>query len=346
MTSWQISESGTSVSLNDKGEGEVTFTVTNNGTAQDRVVLTVTPLDGAADSWFTIDEPQRAVPAGQSVVYKVGVEVDAGTAAGTYALQGVAYSADTDPSESSVTSKRVEVIVPETEKPKPMPKWPFIVAAVIALLVIIVIIFLVTRDGGLKNEEKPSISGTPEVLQTLTAKPGQWSEDDVEFAFQWLRCDADDDEDCDDIEGAITDSYAPGNDDVGKRIRVEVTAKKDDDEATAQSEPTDPVEPAAAVTFPVPGVVTLPQSQATALISQHFQVVVLTAGATTTNCDPPVGSQNPAPNTLLTQGEQVQIAVPPVNIFICGRFPGPIIFAQPEPLFFPEELFNDEAPNS
>jgi hypothetical protein len=55
MTSWQISESGTSVSLNDKGEGEVTFTVTNNGTAQDRVVLTVTPFDGAADSWFTID---------------------------------------------------------------------------------------------------------------------------------------------------------------------------------------------------------------------------------------------------------------------------------------------------
>jgi hypothetical protein len=348
MTSWQISESGTSVSLNDKGEGEVTFTVTNNGTAQDRVVLTVTPFDGAADSWFTIDEPQRAVPAGQSVVYEVAVKVEAGTAAGTYALQGVAYSADTDPSESSVTSKRVELIVPEQEKPKPMPKWPFIVAAVIALLVIIVIIFLVTRDGGLENEELPTISGTPAVLQTLTADPGQWSEDGVEFAFQWLRCDADDEDDCEDIEGAVTNSFAPGNDDVDSRIRVDVTARKTDgdEEATARSEPTDPVQPAAPVQFPVPFVVNLSQSAATASISQHFQVVVLTAGATTTNCDPPVQSQNPPANTQLTQGEQVQIAVQPINIFACGFFPGPIIFAQPEQLFFPEELFNAQAPDS
>jgi hypothetical protein len=349
MTSWQISESGTSVSLNDKGEGEVTFTVTNNGTAQDRVVLTVTPLDGAADDWFTIDEPQRAVPAGQSVVYKVAIKVKDDTAAGTYALQGVAYSADTDPSESSVTSKRVEIVVIEREPPKPFPKWPFIVAAVVlALIVIGIIIFLLTRDGGFKNEDPPTISGTPEVLQTLTADPGKFSEEnDVEFAFQWLRCDADNEDDCDDIEGATTNTFAPGNDDVGKRIRVEVTAKNaDDDEATAQSEPTDPVEPAAAVQFPVPNVFGLSQSAATAAISQHFQVVVLTAGSFTGNCDPPVSSQNPGANTLLTQGEQVTIAVTPISIFQCGFFPGPIIFAQPEPLFFPEELFNDQAPNS
>ncbi len=262
-------------------------------------------------------------------------------------MQGVAYSADTDPSESSVTSKRVEVVVPPPPAKKPMPKWPFIVAAVIALLVIIVIIFLVTRGGGgLENKEPPSISGTPEVLQTLTANPGQWSKDDVDFQFQWLRCDADNDDQCDDIEGAITESFAPGNDDVGKRLRVEVTASKDSDEATARSQPTDPVQPAAPVQFPVPAVVGLTQSQAVAAISQHFQVVVLTAGPTSNVCDPPVGSQNPGPNILLTQGEQVQIATPPINIFLCGFFPGPIIFAQPEQLLFPQNLFPDQAPNS
>src|SRR5262245_30656165 len=345
MTSWQISESGTSVSLNQQGEGEVTFTVTNAGTAQDRAVLTVTPLDGASDDWFTIDEPQRAVPAGQSVVYKVGVKTEKGTAAGTYAMQGVAYSADTDPSESSVTSKRVEIVVPATEKPKPTPRWPFIVAAVIALLVIGIIIFLVTRDGGgLKNETAPSITGTPEVLQTLTANPGKWSEDGVEFGFQWLRCDADDDDTCTDIEGAVSTDYAPGNDDVGKRIRVDVTANKDDAKATARSDSTDPVQAAAAVKFPVPGVVNQPLSAATAAISQHFQVVVLRAGATVNTCDPLVGSQDPAPNTQLTQGEKVTIAVPPVPIF-CG-FSGPVILAQPEKHLFPEELFNDQSPNS
>lgn len=147
MTSWQISESGTAVSLTG-GKGELTFTVTNAGTAQDRVMLTITPLDGASEDWFTVEEPQRAVAPRASVVYEVGVAVPPGTAAGTHALQGVAYSADSDPGESSVTSKRVGLVVAPPELTPPTPKWPFVVAALVALLVVVVIVFLLTGDGG------------------------------------------------------------------------------------------------------------------------------------------------------------------------------------------------------
>ena len=71
MTTWQIGESTTELTLDGSGRGEVTFTVTNTGAAQDRAVLTVTPLDGAADDWFTVEEPQRAVAPGASVEYPV-----------------------------------------------------------------------------------------------------------------------------------------------------------------------------------------------------------------------------------------------------------------------------------
>jgi hypothetical protein len=150
MSNWQISESGTSVPLTD-GNGEVSFTVTNGGPAPDRAVLTIIPLDGAAEEWFTVDRPQRQVQPGASAVFEVAVAVPLGTATGTYALQGVAYSADSDPSESSVTSKRVTLEVAPSVAPKRPMRWPYIVAAVIALLVILVIVFLVTRgddDGG------------------------------------------------------------------------------------------------------------------------------------------------------------------------------------------------------
>jgi hypothetical protein len=145
MSNWQISESGTSVPLTS-GEGEVTFTVTNGGPATDRVVLTITPLDGAVEEWFTVERPQRQVEPGGSAVFEVAVAVPLGTATGTYALQGVAYSADSDPSESSVTSKRITLQVAPSVAPKRPMRWPYVVAAVIVLLVILVIVFLVTRD--------------------------------------------------------------------------------------------------------------------------------------------------------------------------------------------------------
>jgi hypothetical protein len=143
MTNWQVSESGTTVGLDEAGRGTATITVTNPGPDEDRVVLTVSPLEGAARGWFTVEEPQRLVGGGDSVVFQVRVDVPAGTAEGTYAFQAVAYSADRDPGETSATSRRMTFEV--APSPAPFPWW---IPAVLALLAIAgVLAWLLTRDG-------------------------------------------------------------------------------------------------------------------------------------------------------------------------------------------------------
>ena len=140
MSRWQIGESGPSVTLDGRGRGEVTFTVTNVGSAQDRSMLTVTPLDGAAAGWFQVEEPQRLVAPGASVVYPVEIAVPPAVPAGTYGLQAVAYSADTDPSRSSVTSKRISVALTRAARPTRPPRWLWILIAVVVLLVIVAVL--------------------------------------------------------------------------------------------------------------------------------------------------------------------------------------------------------------
>ncbi len=73
------------------------------------------------------------------------------------------------------------------------------------------------------NIASPSISGTPQTGQTLTASAGSWSEAPTSYAYQWQRCGAGGGE-CTAISGANTPSYAPGSSDVGSTLRVAVTA--------------------------------------------------------------------------------------------------------------------------
>jgi len=268
MTTWQIGESGTTVALDGAGRGELTFTVTNAGTAQDRAVLTITPLDGAADGWFTVPEPQRPVGPGASVLYPVGVTVPPTTAAGTYGLQGVAYSADHDPGESSATSKRVSLTVGEPAPRKGVPTWIFLVIAAVVLLVIAVIAFLLTRGGDgppeetveeLRSTAEPAISGTADLGETVTADEGEWSVDRDETAFQWVRCQGSP-ELCTPIPGATTADHAVTGDDVDHSLRVEVTATAGDDDVTARSAPTSVV--------PSLSPTTLPQISGTAQVGQ------------------------------------------------------------------------------
>lgn len=149
MANWQIGESGTTITLDEQGRGEVTFTVTNTADRQDRAVLTVTPLDGAAESWFVVEEPQRAIAPGGSAVYRVAVTVPPGTPPAVYGCQAVAYSADRDPGESSVTSKRVALEVRRTEPaPQPaLPWWIFVVVGAVVLVVGLVVWRIVASDG-------------------------------------------------------------------------------------------------------------------------------------------------------------------------------------------------------
>jgi hypothetical protein len=69
----------------------------------------------------------------------------------------------------------------------------------------------------------PSITGTPQQGQTLTAAPGTWSAADATFAYQWQKCDAAG-ANCADIAGQTAQTYAVQPTDVGATLRVNVTA--------------------------------------------------------------------------------------------------------------------------
>jgi len=75
------------------------------------------------------------------------------------------------------------------------------------------------------NTTKPAISGTAQVGQTLTASQGSWTSDTTAtFTYQWLACDAQGNN-CANIVNATNQTYAVQSGDVGKKIRVTVTAK-------------------------------------------------------------------------------------------------------------------------
>jgi len=77
------------------------------------------------------------------------------------------------------------------------------------------------------NVDRPSISGTVGVGNRLTADRGQWvGEQPITYRFQWLRCNSTGD-DCSEIAGANDTGYVVADGDVGRTLRVRVTATND-----------------------------------------------------------------------------------------------------------------------
>jgi hypothetical protein len=87
-----------------------------------------------------------------------------------------------------------------------------------------------------RNTAAPSISGTPQVGQTLTANPGSWTQAPSSYSFQWLRCDATGNN-CGAIGNATARTYVAAADDVNGTLRVRVVARNSQGSDTATSGP-------------------------------------------------------------------------------------------------------------
>jgi hypothetical protein len=88
------------------------------------------------------------------------------------------------------------------------------------------------------NNTPPTIAGSTEQGQTLSAEIGSWSGAQPQsYSYQWQRCDSDGNN-CASVFGAIASTYTLGLTDVGSTFRIAVTATNVDGTATANSAPT------------------------------------------------------------------------------------------------------------
>ncbi len=100
--------------------------------------------------------------------------------------------------------------------------------------------------GALANTVPPSVAGTPEVGQTLTATNGSWSATGtLSYTYQWQSCDRFG-QGCANIEGATGASYAPVSEDAGHTLRVQVTASVEEHSRSRASSVTQPMATAGA----------------------------------------------------------------------------------------------------
>lgn len=119
--------------------------------------------------------------------------------------------------------------------------WPVGLAALVAAAAALLLApgSVIARSAAAPSSSSPpSISGTAVKGETLTATSGSWAgTTPISFAFRWLRCD-ENGASCAEITGATGTTYVVATDDVGKRLRVRVTASNADGSAVALSDAT------------------------------------------------------------------------------------------------------------
>jgi hypothetical protein len=132
-------------------------------------------------------------------------------------------------------------------KENPMRKHKIGLTRLVPLAVMIVAcgvagtVALARSAAAPQNTALPQISGTAKEGNMLTASNGTWSNTPTSFAYQWRRC-ASDGRACGDITGATNQPYPVVAADVGRTLRVVVTASNADGKDSATSAATDVVD--------------------------------------------------------------------------------------------------------
>ncbi len=170
----------------------------------------------------------------------------------------------------------------------------------------------------------PTITGTPQVGQVLTAQPGTWKGSPTAFAYQWRRCDAAG-VTCAAITGAGTTTYTVTPGDIGALLSLVVTATGKGGSRSAISSATALV---TAVPLPVPvvGSATADPTQAGAVsavdgsATAGWQPGAFTQSATVTLA--PSASRLALPGTSLSLGVSVPSPIPwPIDVQYAAAAP-------------------------
>jgi hypothetical protein len=123
------------------------------------------------------------------------------------------------------------------------------------------------------DKTPPSISGSAQVANVLTASTGTWQGKALKFAYQWLRCDAVG-ASCSAISGATGSSKMLSSADIASTLRVIVTASNKNGSTAATSAQTAAVASAASPPPPPP-----PPSTTTAVAPVETSLPVVSGTA-------------------------------------------------------------------
>lgn len=162
MSTLTVTLAATSIPVSD-GQAATTVSVTNNGSAGERVTVGVFPA--AADAgpgsppvaeWVSVERATRDIGAGMTEQFLVRATTPPTLPAGTHRIRLIAYSATQAPEENAGQARELEIVVPAAPaKPVPakrIPWWVWAVAAGLVLAVVAVAVVL-TRE--------PSPTATP-----------------------------------------------------------------------------------------------------------------------------------------------------------------------------------------
>jgi hypothetical protein len=121
-------------------------------------------------------------------------------------------------------------------------RWPAAIVIAVSALAIGAVLATpregrATRATAPVNIGTPTISGTPQELQTLSADHGTWSNSPTSYAYAWSRCDKNGGT-CAAIAGATSATYPLVQADVGSTLRATVTATNAGGPTTATTVPT------------------------------------------------------------------------------------------------------------
>ena len=89
------------------------------------------------------------------------------------------------------------------------------------------------------NVDPPTITGTARVGEVLTAHNGTWDNAPTSYRYRWLRCNRNGNSCV--LLAADGETYRVAQADVGRTLRVRVTAVNADGATNARSEQTDVV---------------------------------------------------------------------------------------------------------
>jgi hypothetical protein len=99
------------------------------------------------------------------------------------------------------------------------------------------IVLAAPAAGAPRNTAPPTIAGTPQVGQSLTASNGSWAGAQPQtYSYHWRRCDTTGGS-CSDISGASARTYVLTSADEGRTLRVRVTARNTRGAASSTSVP-------------------------------------------------------------------------------------------------------------